>query len=189
VTGCRVVVDSSKTPVYGRLLDTLPEVELFVVHLVRDPRGVAYSWRRPKAHVGERESRLMSMHGAFHSSLMWLLLNGTTRALWRRARGRYLLVRYEDFMARPRETIQRIAAHVGEQPRELPFVGEHAVRLESTHTVSGNPSRFTTGVVDLRADLEWAERLSRRDQLVSTLTASPLLKRYGYPFTAVGRTP
>lgn len=46
VTGSRVIVDTSKFPSYGFVLGMAPSVDLRVVHLVRDPRAVAYSWMR-----------------------------------------------------------------------------------------------------------------------------------------------
>lgn len=49
VTGSRVIVDSSKFPSYGYLLGMVPSVDLYAVHLVRDPRAVAYSWQRKRS--------------------------------------------------------------------------------------------------------------------------------------------
>lgn len=184
-TGARVIVDSSKSPVYAHLLQTLPAVELYVVHLVRDPRAVAYSWQRRKLQPDERP---MLGHRALYSSLMWDIFNEGARMLRRRAPSRYLRLRYEDFVAEPRAAVERIVAFAGEEAEALSFVGESAVELAPTHTVSGNPSRFATGLVELRPDLEWTERLSRRDRLVATLTTSPLLRRYGYPLRPAGGT-
>ena len=38
-TGARVVVDSSKWPTYAHLLNSIPSIDLYVLHLVRDPRA------------------------------------------------------------------------------------------------------------------------------------------------------
>src|SRR4030042_3893812 len=35
---CSVVVDSSKSPFYGRLLQLIPQMEVYTLHLIRDPR-------------------------------------------------------------------------------------------------------------------------------------------------------
>ncbi|HKZ43206.1 MAG TPA: hypothetical protein VJ044_19770, partial [Candidatus Hodarchaeales archaeon] len=48
VTGCRVIVDSSKYPSYASILDLLPNLDLYVVHLVRDSRAVSFSWSKKK---------------------------------------------------------------------------------------------------------------------------------------------
>lgn len=47
-TQSSVIVDSSKLPSYAWLLSQVPEIDLRVVHLVRDPRAAAWSWLRKK---------------------------------------------------------------------------------------------------------------------------------------------
>ncbi|MBV8982736.1 MAG: sulfotransferase, partial [Acidimicrobiia bacterium] len=49
VSGCELIVDSSKLPSYGCVLGQVPGLDVRFVHLVRDPRGAAYSWTRAKA--------------------------------------------------------------------------------------------------------------------------------------------
>ena len=48
VSGCRVLIDSSKTNKYCVGLSRIPDIDLHVVHIVRDSRAVAYSWQRKK---------------------------------------------------------------------------------------------------------------------------------------------
>jgi hypothetical protein len=52
--------------------------------------------------------------------------------------------------------------------------------LGANHIVAGNPSRFETGPVAVRADDEWRRRLPRRSQLLVALLTMPLLRRFGY---------
>lgn len=52
VSGARVVVDSSKNPVYGCLLSQMPGIRVHVLHLVRDSRGCCTRGER-----GSRPSR------------------------------------------------------------------------------------------------------------------------------------
>ena len=91
-----------------------------------------------------------------------------------------MLLRYEDFIDDPRAALTGMARLVGEAPTDMPLDGERTARLTVNHTVSGNPSRFTTGAVELRRDDEWITRQERGDRLVSTVLALPLLSRYGY---------
>ena len=51
--------------------------------------------------------------------------------------------------------------------------------LGTSHGLSGNPSRFRDGEVTLRADETWRASMSRRDRLVVTAIALPLMLRYG----------
>ena len=43
--GARVIVDTTKIPGEAALLPRLPGIVPYFVHLVRDPRAVAWSWR------------------------------------------------------------------------------------------------------------------------------------------------
>jgi hypothetical protein len=183
ISGCRVIVDSSKSPVYGYLLQSVPDISLYVVHLVRDPRGVAYSWRKLKRDQGWRKNgngvHYMPRGGLLRSSLEWNVVNIATELLWRKST-RYLKVRYEDFVQSPRSWVQKIASMVGGDGSSLPFVGDFAVHLNSSHTVAGNPSRFDRGAVQLRADDEWKTRMGRTARLAVTALTCPLLPSFGY---------
>lgn len=173
VTGARVIVDSSKRPTYAALLSRLPGVEPYFVHLVRDPRAVAYSWQRHKEEL--------VVHSPFHSSLRWITWNIAIGSVVRRQPGS-VLVRYEDFVARPREVLERITGMVGEFPKVFPLAdGDRAVLLSRKHSASGNPNRFKTGKIELREDDEWKRHLKRSDVVVATLISLPSLARYGYP--------
>ncbi|WP_158624226.1 sulfotransferase [Micromonospora sp. HM5-17] len=176
----RVVVDSSKLPPYGALLGDLPGVDLYVLHLVRDPRATAFSWRRRRRLDGDLDDRLMSRPPVWKAALLWLVWNATTLRLWA-GTGRYLRVRYEDFVADPAGTVARIAGFVGVDPGELPFPTPDTVRLAPTHSVAGNPARHRTGVVSVVADNEWVTALPRWAYAVVTALTWPLLRRFGYP--------
>jgi hypothetical protein len=178
-SGCRVIVDSSKLPAYGHVISRLPQVELRVVHLVRDPRATAYSWLRKKA-VLDREDGVMQRQGPIHASGLWTVWNWTAGRLWSADPSRYLLVRYEDFVRSPRPTVERILSFLGEPTESLPFVEDSTVMLAPTHTVAGNPSRFKTGRVELRPDDEWVAKMAPTQRILVTGVTAPLLRRYGY---------
>ena len=116
----------------------------------------------------DRSTGYMRRLGRREATLFWVVNNLGAELLWRRAPERYLRLRYEDFVARPRDAVARILRLVGEPVAPAgqesaggngsmahPFVGEHSVVLRSTHNVWGNPDRFRTGVVELAPDDEW----------------------------------
>jgi hypothetical protein len=181
VTGAKVIVDSSKRPSDGAAVRLVKGITPYFVHMVRDPRAVAYSWSRPKALKDHDRRTLMLQHGAAASSLSWVGWNLAAEAIRRREPGHFLRIRYEDFVGSPRKAIDDIAAMLGEHATGLEFVDDHTVSLGGNHTVSGNPSRFSSGPVRLRRDDEWIGKQRPRDRLVSTALALPLLRRYGYP--------
>lgn len=180
-TGCRVIVDSSKLPSYGRVLQDIPSIELYVVQLVRDPRATAYSWMRKRELRDYGDLRWMQRQPPLKSSGLWGMWNAVAEMFWRPLDSRYLRLRYEDFVADPQEAVRRVLRLVGEEGAELPFTGPTTVRLGPTHTVAGNPSRLANGEVELRADSEWVGSMRPKDRNLVTAVTWPLLLRYGYP--------
>jgi hypothetical protein len=179
-TGARVVVDSSKRPSYAAGLMLLPEVELSVVHLVRDPRAVAFSRIQPKPNP-DREGGMMPRSSAGNSAVHWIATNIAAELVRRRlGSGRSLLVRYEDLMSHPRVVVDRIVRFAGGEPADGVFLDERTVRLRPNHTVSGNPDRFVTGPVELRSDDRWVERMEWTNRAIVSSMTLPLRRRYGY---------
>ncbi|MGH7776435.1 MAG: sulfotransferase [Candidatus Dormibacterales bacterium] len=183
-TGARVIVDSSKLPSYGRALEAVPGVEVFVLHLVRDPRATAYSWSRVKNQPDRGHPAEMQRQPPAKAALLWLFWNGFADAAWSRLGRRYVRVRYEDFVADPTRTLRSVAELVGLEAGELDFVDGSAVRLHPNHSVAGNPDRLRHGPTRLRADSEWVEAMPAGARRMVTLLTLPLLRRYGYPLRA-----
>ncbi len=175
----RVIIDSSKTASHARLLLDAAGYELYVVHLVRDPRACAYSWLRRKAHPGG-PGGLMGRMGVARSTLMCVATHLGIEWALRGGPARYLRVRYEDFAERPRETVERILELVGETGAAPPFVSDNLVELKPLHCVSGNPNRFQRGTVLLGKDEEWRTKMGSLAKWTATLLALPILWRYGY---------
>jgi hypothetical protein len=177
---CPVIVDASKNPVHAYLLSIIPTIDLYVVHLVRDPRGVAYSWVKKKSYDPDRRNpSYMDQHSPLYSTLIWSLWNLTIDRLWS-AHPQYRLLHYEEFVRQPRQKVGEIVRFCGEQASALPFVSDHEVALHCNHNVSGNPSRFQYGHVRLTMDDAWKTEMKARDKTLIRLLFYPLVRRYGY---------
>lgn len=185
-TQSSVIVDSSKLPSYAWLLSQVPEIDLRVVHLVRDPRAAAWSWLRKKDLPDDASRTHMERISPLKSSLLWDVWNAATDRLWPGAD--HVLVRYEDFVSGPRATVAAIARLCGDTGAALPFADERTALLSPTHTVAGNPDRLRSGPTRLRLDDEWRDRMRTRDRLVVTAATAPVRHRYGYtsPRTSAG---
>jgi len=179
VSGCELIVDSSKLPSYGFVVGQVPGLDVRFAHLIRDPRGAAYSWTRTKA-LPDANGAMQQM-SVLKSSSLWLAWNGSARALFG-DRSRYRVVRYEDLIARPREVVDQILSFAGHTAESTPFVGERTVSLERSHTVAGNPDRLQAGNVELRADEVWTTALGRPQRALVTAITTPLLGHFNYPF-------
>ncbi|MEJ7708151.1 MAG: sulfotransferase [Nocardioidaceae bacterium] len=116
--GVQMVVDSSKLPPYGMLLSSLPGLELYIVHIARDPRATAFSWRRKKTTQDTAAGSTMPRLETWRSAILWLLWNLLIDAWWPRSSPRRLLVRYEDLIRDPTTAVGRVLHMIGaELPR------------------------------------------------------------------------
>jgi hypothetical protein len=100
-----VIIDSTKDPSHGYVLSAMPDVDLCVVHLVRDSRAVAHSWRRKKYNRGSGAD--MNRCSLLKTGLEWTVINALTGGLACRSSG-HVLVRYEDLVADPCSELRRI---------------------------------------------------------------------------------
>lgn len=180
-TGSQLIIDASKYPTYGYLLGLIPSVDLYVVHLVRDPRAVAFSWSRKRIQPG-REDLHMRRYGPAASSVRWVVRNLAAEAFWRRTPERYLMLRYEDFVSQPRVAIMRILDLVGESPQNTLFETDNSVNVGPNHGVWGNPGRFVQGAVNIHSNEKWKKEIKPWNRHVASLLTWPLLARYGYLF-------
>jgi Sulfotransferase family len=170
-TGARVVVDTSKSAGDAALLHLLPGITPYYLHMVRDPRAVLYSWRR--RDPGAR---------TFTTLAKWCTYSLLNEAIsTTHGRGRSMLIRFEDFLSRPEDTLGKVLGLVGQEARTLPFIGEDAVELSPNHTVAGHWVRSYQGRVELWRDEEWRTHQPRPDRMVATLLTLPFLARYRYP--------
>lgn len=180
VTGSDFIIDSSKNPTHGYILSQLENVDLYVIHLLRSPQGVAHSLMKKKVYDSDaRQSFYMEQHDPLRSTLIWSTWNLLIEGLWRRT-GRYLRIRYEDLLQHPQSTIRNILQFCQIEGKNLPFISEQDVLLGTNHNVSGNPSRFKTGRVKLALDDEWHTALKLQHKLLIDFLCFPLLWRYGY---------
>jgi hypothetical protein len=175
VTGCSLVVDTSKLPTYTHIVGELGGIDLFVVHLVRDPRATAYSWGRRKPLADGARAATMQRQSPGRSAMLWNVWNVTTRQLWRENPDRYLRVDYENFVLQPRDCIDRILDFAGHNTDAAGvFKDARTVDLRVNHTVAGNPDRLQRGDVRLRLDDEWLARMRRRDRIMVTALTAPV---------------
>jgi len=180
VTGSRVIVDSSKYPSYAAILDLLPLLDLYIVHLVRDSRAVSFSWGKKKRQPDTVQDEFMIQFSPFQSSMIWNSWNVLTELFWRKTSGKYMLLRYEDFIMNPQESMRRLLRLVHEDIDSHLFEDENKVHISPNHTLSGNPVRFQNGVLSLKVDDEWRKKPKRAEFLLTTLLTWPLLLKYQY---------
>jgi hypothetical protein len=166
--GGSVIVDSSKNVSTGFLLCQIPEIEVHVVHLVRHSHGIVDSWCRPNRYY--RPSTLG------RGLAFWCVDNALCQLLRSRAAS-YSLLRYEDFVRRPRECLERIASGVAGRAVAADFISSVRARVGSQHWLAGNPrAQLNTDLLLQETDFRvpWPARLA------ASLVTFPLLWKFGY---------
>lgn len=183
-TGANLIVDTSKNPVYARFLGHLPGIDLSIVHLLRDPRAAAHSWRRVRRHplTGEVGMRF----GLVKSAGLWSIWNlmvswigkGTPQPI------PVLRLRYEDFISMPQSTIHQIKKFVGLAEMEGPFIDDRTVLLGENHMLSGSLERYEWGEIELRPREGWRDEMGSHEKMLVTLLCLPLIAANGYQLLA-----
>lgn len=171
-----LIVDASKTPWHAAAAGHLTDIDVFIVHLVRDPRAVVHSLRKHMAYE-PGGPLMMDRHSLPFTAIGWAFRNRLIERIWSGSE-RYMLVRHEDFVEAPESVVHSILEFCGEstpiRTRSGTFV------LTRSHSVSGNPVRFQTGPVAIHLDESWRRATEDfEDRLVRALTW-PLMRRYGY---------
>lgn len=170
-SGAEVVVDTAKYPAEVALLAARTDIDLRVVHLVRDPRAVAASWRTPKAYIPAMSPG--------RSTAYWTGFNLASELVGRLVPGAFRTITYEDLCTEPAATVaavMELAAITGANPVRP----DGTVSLGDNHTVTGNPDRLERGVRRIRPDLRWHHDLPAGERRTVELLARPLLRRYRY---------
>jgi hypothetical protein len=190
VSGCGTVVDSSKHASLAFCLRTQPQLDIRVIHVIRDSRAVAYSWTRQVSRPDSAETTFMTTYSPAAAAAQWIGQNGALQVLMH-ARTPVLRIRYEDLVESPEQVMTQAARFAGVDIAEssLGFLRRDAAgawaELGGAHSASGNPMRFKTGRIDIRADDEWRTEMPSAQRRTVTALTLPLLARYGYLGRAV----
>lgn len=179
VTRRSVIVDSTMSPAYAFLLSSIPGVSITIVHLVRDPRAVAFSWHSQSLQ-DEVSGVPMRRYSIRASTFRWVVENLAAERIESTGASTSLRIRYEDFVDRPSDTVRSIAEAMGTEESALPEWEGSSLFIRPTHTVWGNPSRFVTGRVEIRGDRRWEAEMAEVERSAVERIAGRLMRGYGY---------
>lgn len=179
--GCDVVVDSSKNVSLAAVLRWSGEVDLRIVHLVRDVRGVAHSWGKRIPRPETDGATLMPAYSPWTVGVWWTVENALFHLL--AARGvPTLCLRYEYFVAHPSDALDSVLRFAGlpdDSATRLPLDGRK-LRLTRGHTMGGNPMRFASTPLALHSDDTWRDQLEPGGRRIVSALGLPLRIAYGY---------
>lgn len=162
--GTSIVVDGSKSSRKAQLMarELAADMDVRVIHLVRDPRGFAASWWHNNARDDPRT--LAAWWRAVHS-----------RAADLQHAMPYKLVRYCDLASDPDAVSRGLLAFLGVAPETVVA----PPRYSHKHHVIGN-NMLTTFDGNVRLDERWRTELSSSEQEAVLRRAGELAERWGY---------
>lgn len=165
VSGRQVLLDASKHPKRLFHLSSIPEIDLRVVHLIRDPRGWCNSRRKNFSEPVEDSAR------------RWVKLNiAISRITDSMPQEKKIILRYEEFCENPQKSMECIWNLADLSPVSVP----DDLRVINHHLL-GNRMR-TRKDPKITQDISWQAELSNEArQAVERLTGSAAA-RFGYRF-------
>ena len=194
-SGALIVVDSSKNAARAANLCGFTDLNVVLLHLIRDPRGVASSLVHPHARAPrEGVQRMILGRSVVRTAIAWMLTNLLVNRLCRARRERSILVRYEDYVTQPQRVFQQVGALLGLDLADVVRCAASAAPLGAArHMVAGNRMRMQVRP-DIAPQARSGGDLRAFPYLVVSLLTLPLLLRFGYPFKGLalvnrGRTP
>ena len=178
LSGAEVIVDSSKSPARALALSRVPGIEVRMLHLVRDVRGVAYSLRKlQKPKPGEGLLTKMRRRSNLRFAGTWAVVNYFCEKVRPRIPGPSLFTRYEDYTADPDGILSALAALIGCD--RTSYATSAAGLMKQGHQVAGNDARLRP-VQAISTDEVWRRQFGfvlRKGLYVLVL---PLMLRYRY---------
>lgn len=171
------LIDSSLSPrrAYGLTLN--PNIDLHLIHLVRDGRGVIWSLKKP---AKKSLTKVYKPAPASKTVRYWISANLQSAYVFNQVKEeKRQLIRYEDFVLHPNKILNNIGDWIGQdlsrdgnelEPNK--FSGER-------HTVAGNRIRMQRQF-QIRPDFAWMEELSEKDRKLFWRTAGWLARQYRY---------
>jgi len=171
------LVDVSKSPIRGLALATLPEIDLRLVHLVRNGLAMIASVYK---HHGQKWSQqgMSQKEITVKATNSWLSANlGAEYVIWASKRPA-TRIRYEDLIAAPEKTIRSLSKTFGEDLSDI------ALRVAAGEPISFGHARGNivgrNGPHPLVAREDWRTNLSREAQGAFSRRAGWLNRHYGY---------
>ncbi|MBB4186326.1 hypothetical protein GGE07_002985 [Sinorhizobium terangae] len=180
-SGKQMVVDSSKLPGRAMALAQIPGVDMRVIHLVRDGRGVA--WSLLKGYQRDEKSGLqkeIKPKSVFRTALRWSIVNLAVEYLLRKLGPQKVMrVRYEDFASDPVGIMQQIGTFLELDLSQIGSTLQSGGSMGPGHQVAGNRLRMNASIA-LNKDETWRTRMPSGQQASFQRLGGWMLRRYGY---------
>jgi hypothetical protein len=179
----RYFIDSSKTArvnYYRPKSLSQQGFSIKLIHLVRDGRGCMWSLiDKGSNRKLERAEKGSVLFPVARSLFSWNLSNRAALKWKKNYSEDYLEVRYEDFVEKPKESLERIQDFLDiDLSKEIQILATNET-FPVTHQMAGNRLR-SIKKIQLKADKNWKKNLPPFHRALFNIFSRKLAKQFGY---------
>ncbi len=180
VSGCNVIVDSSKNPGRALALTLVPKIDLYVIHFIRDGRGVAWSClRKFEVDLKKGLQRKIDPIPVWKTAIRWVTINVSSSLILLFTRVKSIRIHYEYLVNNTRSTLSKTSEFVDIDTDKIIKVLDESRPISPQHTIAGNRMRMNKQI-KITIDDEWRTKMSKSDLKLFWLLAGITSRFYGY---------
>ena len=171
------VVDASKDPYRLLWLHRSGMFNIKVIHLVKDPRGFAYSVTKQWIDSPDRLRMIKRLYYTARQSAAWVVQNHLFDVIAKNhlSPADYLLLRYESLASDPEGSFRSVCRFIGCHYDEESVCD---FRKGSPYSIAGNPMRHRSEGIYL--DEKWKAYLPISGRFVADVVTRASRSRFGY---------
>jgi hypothetical protein len=177
----KYVIDSSKTArdSFFRPFILSKKFNVKVIHLVRDGRGCMWSNIKGSNRKMEKGLDPKLKFPSLRTAISWSLANLSPHIFQYRYSNNYIRVKYEDFVEKPEESLNKIAKYLDIDLSEQINMLKKQKEIPLGHQLAGNRLRKKKKII-LKKDDEWKRQLNLYNRLIFALFSWPFALKYRY---------
>lgn len=163
IAGKEIIIDSSKDINQVELLFNSGGMDISAIHLVRDGRGVVWSYMKKNCPF-------------FKALRHWVFTNIKIEIVKIRHREKFINIRYSDLAKNTEYVIKEVLSklELEYEPSMMNF------RAVEQHQLSGNRMRFSRNESEINEDLSWKNSMPWRYKIIFVLLAGWLNAYYKF---------
>lgn len=168
-SGKPVVMDISKNPLRALILSRHPNIDLKLIHLVRDGRGVSWS-------IMKKSNRKQKPF--WRAASYWVIINKLSDYVRKKIKNSGL-IKYEEIVETPDIAFSKLSGIVDLDLQPVIDSLNSNLAQEESHIMAGNLLRKSKSI-KLKLDTGWQENMSRKQLKTFNTWAKRSLKAYNY---------
>ncbi|MEZ4670230.1 MAG: sulfotransferase [Anaerolineae bacterium] len=186
ISGATCIIDSSKSGQHSlrrALMLKRLGYRTSMLHMIRDPRAVAWSKLRRDMGKGRLKGNAAIFGSATYAAMHWNLTNSMTNIYYARQNEvPYFRTRYRDFVDDPAGKLREMERIFNIELKRSIEIVENDETIDSGHLASGNEIRLQAPLKVRKLPPDWKTSLPKAAK-IALLSSYPVARYYGYRIT------